>query len=187
MLNYDAIYKENPDYFGRAFPEVLDWFARRKERGTVLDIGCGQGRNAIALAGLGYKITGIDISKVGVDQLRKKKDDLNLRNLEVHERDFFELDDFSPFSIFLLDGFFRFHEHDLERDRKMIDYLVEKSANESLFVFCFAEREDAVQVFRELTEALLPFESKALRYIHRDPVSEWEFETRYLMEILKKE
>jgi ubiquinone/menaquinone biosynthesis C-methylase UbiE len=33
-----------------------------QEGAAVLDIGCGMGRHALALAGLGYRVTGIDLS-----------------------------------------------------------------------------------------------------------------------------
>src|SRR6266568_1454749 len=39
--------------------------------GAALDVGMGQGRNAIYLAGQGWKVTGIDISDEGVRQARE--------------------------------------------------------------------------------------------------------------------
>ena len=38
--------------------------------GRVLDLGCGQGRNAIWLAELGHEVTGIDQSDVAIEQAR---------------------------------------------------------------------------------------------------------------------
>ncbi|MCL2445393.1 MAG: methyltransferase domain-containing protein [Oscillospiraceae bacterium] len=35
-------------------------------RSTVLDVGCGEGRNAIFLAGLGYCAEGFDLSEAGI-------------------------------------------------------------------------------------------------------------------------
>lgn len=187
MLNYDEIYRENPDYFGKPFPELMDWFAEQKGRGKVLDVGCGQGRNAIPLAEMGYEVLGVDISVEGIEQLKRKMDDHRIQNLEVKAADFLEMDDLSSFSIFLLDGFFQFHEHDFERDQRVIHHLRKASAKAALFVFCFAEREDSVENFEELSTDFASVESKALLYTHRDPISEWEFETRYRLEILKKE
>lgn len=37
----------------------------------VLDLGCGQGRNAVWLAGQGHRVTGIDLSPVAVEQARR--------------------------------------------------------------------------------------------------------------------
>lgn len=37
----------------------------------VLDLGCGQGRNAVWLAGQGHRVTGIDLSPVAIEQARR--------------------------------------------------------------------------------------------------------------------
>ncbi len=39
--------------------------------GRALDLGCGQGRNAIWLARRGHEVTGIDLSPVAIDQARR--------------------------------------------------------------------------------------------------------------------
>ena len=38
---------------------------------TVLDIGCGEGRNSIYLARLGYKVDAFDISEAGINELKR--------------------------------------------------------------------------------------------------------------------
>jgi SAM-dependent methyltransferase len=42
-----------------------------RKPGTALDLGMGQGRNAIYLAGQGWDVTGVDISDVAVEQANK--------------------------------------------------------------------------------------------------------------------
>jgi tellurite methyltransferase len=37
---------------------------------TALDLGCGEGRNALYLAGLGFKTTAVDISPSGIEKLQ---------------------------------------------------------------------------------------------------------------------
>ena len=60
MPTYDKHY-QTPNYFGEPYPELLSFFSKYKPKGHVLDLGCGQGRDAIAMARMGYKVTGVDI------------------------------------------------------------------------------------------------------------------------------
>ena len=41
------------------------------EPGTVLDIACGDGRNALALAARGFAVTGVDFSETGLARLAR--------------------------------------------------------------------------------------------------------------------
>ena len=59
------------------FNKFLAETVRGKKPGKALDIGMGQGRNALFLAALGWDVTGFDISEVAVkqaqDQARKRR------------------------------------------------------------------------------------------------------------------
>ncbi|BCR06876.1 hypothetical protein DESUT3_39450 [Desulfuromonas versatilis] len=41
-------------------------------RGAVLDLACGQGRNALLLAERGYQVTALDLSATGLERLREE-------------------------------------------------------------------------------------------------------------------
>jgi SAM-dependent methyltransferase len=70
------------DYWNEASDEFLPVALRWKERGynTVLDLGCGRGRHALFLAGLGFRVTAADLSPEGIDQLRSAARKGNLEN-----------------------------------------------------------------------------------------------------------
>ena len=61
MTSYEERYRDCAAYFGdgpNAF--LIDHLDRVRAGGRILDIGVGQGRNAMPLARLGYQVTGID-------------------------------------------------------------------------------------------------------------------------------
>ncbi|VFQ45399.1 methyltransferase domain-containing protein [Desulfoluna butyratoxydans] len=55
--------------FGNAGKEVLDLIPLLPARAKVLDLGCGDGRNAIPLARAGFTVTAVDISEAGIRKL----------------------------------------------------------------------------------------------------------------------
>jgi len=61
--DYDAKVKENIDFFNLNGITVLSG-------GKALDLGCGSGFQSIALAGLGFKVLGIDLCSALLDELR---------------------------------------------------------------------------------------------------------------------
>jgi tellurite methyltransferase len=68
------------DTFGGGKPnKTVERIAIRLPAGTkALDLGCGEGRNALYLAGLGFKVTASDISVAGVGKLLRVAGERNL-------------------------------------------------------------------------------------------------------------
>jgi SAM-dependent methyltransferase len=80
---YDS--KEEVDFHSRTISEGLEEWEELavkswKAKAKVLDVGCGAGREAIALAKIGFEVTGIDISPIMIAQAIKiaKKEGLNM-------------------------------------------------------------------------------------------------------------
>jgi tellurite methyltransferase len=71
MTDYDQKYATVKAYFGSEPSALLQRFRDLiPAGGSVLDVGVGQGRNALALARLGHPVTGIDSSRVAVQTVR---------------------------------------------------------------------------------------------------------------------
>ena len=98
-IEYDKHY-QTENLFGKPYPELIDFYAKIKVKGKLLDVGCGQGRDAIPLAKLGFTVTGIDNSKVGIEQLNKiaEKEKLPLKGMV---EDIYNYSNFSEFEFIL--------------------------------------------------------------------------------------
>lgn len=68
MSNYDRHYRDDPSACGEPFKEFVS-FCQTATPGTVLDLGCGQGRDALLFARAGHRVVGVDSSSVGIGQL----------------------------------------------------------------------------------------------------------------------
>ena len=79
--SFDNTYDEKPEMFGHPYQELQDYFNNCQIRGNLLDLGCGQGRDSLFLASIGYNVTGVDNSKVGVEQM---KNNAQLHDLKIN-------------------------------------------------------------------------------------------------------
>ncbi len=78
METYDKTYSRTNFVFGVNPEKTLVQFETEISKSTpVLDIGSGQGRNAIFLAKKGFKVDAIDTSKVAVKSLSKLSEEEN--------------------------------------------------------------------------------------------------------------
>jgi cyclopropane fatty-acyl-phospholipid synthase-like methyltransferase len=69
-MSYDETYKNTKNNFGAEPEPVLRNYYRRLDKsGPVLDIGAGQGRNALFLAREGFTVDAIDPSKVATETI----------------------------------------------------------------------------------------------------------------------
>ena len=71
-------YRESETVFGHEANQFLVEVAADLEPGTALDLGCGQGRNALWLAELGFTVTGLDLSPVAIEQAHASAAELGI-------------------------------------------------------------------------------------------------------------
>ncbi|MBI2595031.1 MAG: methyltransferase domain-containing protein [Candidatus Colwellbacteria bacterium] len=83
--HYNQAYRENPAIFGGGKPETFVLYAAGliSPGGKVIELGAGQGRNALALAEKGLQVTAVDISKIGVDLMNTKARELGFSNFRA--------------------------------------------------------------------------------------------------------
>ncbi|SEW14218.1 Methyltransferase domain-containing protein [Aliiroseovarius sediminilitoris] len=68
--DYDKLYSKTPDALGRPTETFTRFFDRLDGRPIrVLDVGCGQGRDALFIARQGHVVVGVDLSPHGIRDL----------------------------------------------------------------------------------------------------------------------
>jgi 2-polyprenyl-3-methyl-5-hydroxy-6-metoxy-1,4-benzoquinol methylase len=184
---YDKYYqKEN--LFGEPYPELIAFFADHPKKGKILDLGCGQGRDAIALARIGYSVTGIDNSKVGIDQMNQTGQDEKL-NLIGQVGDIYDFNRFNEFDIVLLDSMFHFVRKDKEKEVELIKKIVSEIKKGILVVVCIQDTGKKVKILNhaiDYEKQLNRLADKNFKYIFEDKESGHKSETNNTMIIVEK-
>jgi ubiquinone/menaquinone biosynthesis C-methylase UbiE len=75
----DSIWTDLNSKYSGASPYIVRGIKKLSKSAKILDAGCGDGRNLVYLAGLGYKIFGIDISKEAIKITHNKLKALSLK------------------------------------------------------------------------------------------------------------
>lgn len=70
-VDYDALYRATPAALGPPAAAVTRFLAGLPVPARLLDIGCGQGRDALPAARLGHRVTGIDLAPHGIAQMTR--------------------------------------------------------------------------------------------------------------------
>jgi len=92
MTDYNEAYRRTRAFFGDAPDSVLGEFITILDPALpVLDVGCGQGRNALFLARQGFSVAAIDPSPVAVEQVDRTASDQGL-DVRVQVGGFGEVD-----------------------------------------------------------------------------------------------
>ena len=86
---WEIVYQKEGDLYKDVGPEIKKYakILKKKKYKTVLDLGCGTGRNTIYLAKQGFLVYALDISKTGVAITKKKAKLLDLKNIKFKVAD----------------------------------------------------------------------------------------------------
>jgi 2-polyprenyl-3-methyl-5-hydroxy-6-metoxy-1,4-benzoquinol methylase len=103
LLKYERQYQEGRGVCGPPSQQFVDFFNSLNEKDCrVLDLGCGQGRDALFIARKGHRVVGVDVSETGISQMLEdaRKEDLNVDGMVA---DIVEFEPEGEYDVILLD------------------------------------------------------------------------------------
>lgn len=185
--DYDRYY-QTEYLFGEPYPELLAFYSGIEQKGKLLDLGCGQGRDAIALAKLGFEVTGIDHSAVGIEQLNRiaKQEGLPLTGLVT---DIYAYDDFDEFDFILLNSMFHFNKKDNAKETAFLNHLIREMKPHRYLTICIQDTGKKVAILQKILQNhkyLHPIHQTNLLYKYEDKASNHVSETIYEMITVQK-
>lgn len=184
---YDKYY-ETENLFGNPYPELIEFFAEYSKKGKVLDLGCGQGRDSIPLARIGYNVTGIDNSKVGIEQMNRIAETERLK-LIGKVTDIFQFDNFAEFDFILLDSMFHFTKNDRKKEIDFIKRILSKIKKGCLVIFCVQDTGKKIEILNktiDFEKQLNRLIDKKIEYVFEDKENGHKSKTDYRMVVVKK-
>jgi 2-polyprenyl-3-methyl-5-hydroxy-6-metoxy-1,4-benzoquinol methylase len=148
MSRYDKHYQQE-NLFGRPYSEFVAFMRNWEPKGSVLDVGCGQGRDALFMAELGYAVTGIDASQLGISQMMAAAKARNL-TLNGIVADFYDYDFSQTYDVIILDSILHFHKKGLKKELALLHTLTNRTNPAGLiclFVHKFKAKEQQLKEF----------------------------------------
>jgi SAM-dependent methyltransferase len=73
VSSFDVAYEGSPTWdIGRPQPAVVTLEEEGRMLGSVLDVGCGTGENALYLASRGHEVVGVDLARRAIERAQTK-------------------------------------------------------------------------------------------------------------------
>ena len=121
-VKFDEYYSAQDHALGPAFKDVIAFFQNLEVGQTVLDVGVGQGRDAIPLAQMGHRVIGIDLSSIGIEQLKNAAASQHL-NIDAEVADLCTYSPTERLDIILFDRTLDMITNTIERENAFSKYL----------------------------------------------------------------
>lgn len=150
MAVYNKYYLKE-DYFGKPYPELIEVFKGFDRNKTVLDFGCGQGRDAIAIGKLGFSVVGVDLSEVGINQMNEiaQANNLDVKGVVGSYTDYLYT---NRHDIILMDSMFHFYKSDLEVETKLLTGLLRDVKSEAILVLFIQYNKARIKTLHKIIE-----------------------------------
>jgi 2-polyprenyl-3-methyl-5-hydroxy-6-metoxy-1,4-benzoquinol methylase len=153
MVDFSSVYHDAPPWdIGRPQNEFVQLEEAGEIVGSVLDVGCGTGENALFLAAKGHDVWGVDFTPIAIERARNKATERNL-NVTFLTRNALELHTLGrTFDTVIDSGLFHVL-NDEERPRFVTNLASVLHRHGTYFMLCFSELEPGSYGPRRVTQS----------------------------------
>jgi 2-polyprenyl-3-methyl-5-hydroxy-6-metoxy-1,4-benzoquinol methylase len=121
---------------------------------TVFDLGCGQGRDSIPIAKMGYHVIAIDHSIVGINKLLEKAKEQNVM-IDAYCEDIYSVEISSDVDVILIDSMLHFYKNDREKEINFVNKILSSLKIGGLFVNFIIKGEKREKTLKEVIDSLV--------------------------------
>ena len=148
MPEYNKYYQKT-DYFGKPYPELIEFISHFDRTNKIIDLGCGQGRDVIALARMGFTVMWIDISDVGINQLNQlaRKEKLAITTAVMDYKTYKNL---FEYDIILMNSMFHFYKNDIEEETKSLYWVLSEMKSKAKLILFVQESKSRINLVKKI-------------------------------------
>jgi len=138
---------------------------------TLLDLGCGNGRDSLYFAHKGLQVTATDWSKSGLDQLQKLVKQKKIANLDIIQQDISQLT-FRPNTFDVIYAHLSLHYFDDKTTKNIFNKLYSMLKKDGLlFIKCKSTDDALYGRGRKLEENMYTFHDHIRHFFDKDYMS----------------
>lgn len=146
MNVYDRHYRKE-SYFGEPFAPLKELFKKRGamyKKGTVLDLGAGQGRDSLFISDLGFQVTAVDTSSIGLGKIREGNSAIKTVQADLYDFDLYGYD------YILLDGILNFYQKNFDKESKLVNRICAALPSGGVIIICMPKSLRTERIFKQL-------------------------------------
>jgi tellurite methyltransferase len=161
---YDRIYSNRDEVYGSGPEESIKELLNHIQPGPVLELGAGEGRNALFLASEGFDVSAVDVSAVGLNKIQAQAKEKGLE-IDTVLQDINNLDLTKNYDAIV--STFTLHHLSMENGLRLIEQLKEHTNPDGVNILVTFTKDS--DFYKQSPQNFFPDEN-ILREIYKD----WE-------------
>ncbi|MHA0858073.1 methyltransferase domain-containing protein [Paenibacillus sp. CMAA1364] len=173
IYDYDNYYQEM-NYFGNPYPEMVEYFLKSKKRGTLCDLGAGQGRDSIPFFHMRFDVTAVDVSVVGLNDIHDKCPEVKTVLHDIYTFNTI------PYDTIFMNSMLHFYKNDCAKEKGLVIKILDEMSSGNQFINCIIKDKES-----EFLKIINDY-GNTIQIIYENDVSYVEADIKYHFCVIEK-